>query len=334
MVIYIRHTLYMVKKINSVKNIAPLSSFSDITIAVFGDSMLDTFITGTVTRISPEAPIPVVKHIKETNHPGGAANVAHNIASLGGKVTLITIVSDDEAGNLLLTSLRDASIYIDHVHVDPQTTTIQKTRILAHGQHMLRIDKEVIEPLSSTNEKIILTKFLKTIDIYQAVILSDYAKGFLTKTLVRAIKRNCKKKNIPIIVDPKPENIELFKGATIITPNLKELLAITKENDVRKAAKQLQKNLGSDILVTLGSDGMYLLHNQEETTLQAQAREVFDVSGAGDTVIATLALCLAQGRSIKDAAYVANVAAGIVVGKSGTATVSFEELSSFLQKRK
>ncbi len=335
MVLYIHNMFTMSKKIISNKKASALSSFSDIRVAVIGDSMLDTFITGSVTRISPEAPIPIVKHQKETNHPGGAANVAHNIASLGGKVTLITILGDDDAGELLLTSLREAAITVEYALVDPLVNTIQKTRILAHGQHMLRIDKETIQPLSVQNEKTILTKFLHTIDDYHVVILSDYAKGFLTKTLVHGIKKVCLVKNIPIIVDPKPENITLYKGVTLITPNHKEITTITKEIDAHKAAKILQKNIGSAVLVTLGSDGMYLLDgNKDGIAIEAQAQEVFDVSGAGDTVIATLALCIAQGHTLQDAAYIANIAAGIVVGKSGTATVTFKELSQFLKKSK
>lgn len=199
MVLYIHNTFTMSKKIISNKKTSVLSSFSDIQVAVIGDSMLDTFITGSVTRVSPEAPIPIVKHQKETNHPGGAANVAHNIASLGGKVTLITILGEDDAGELLLTSLREAAITVEYALVDPLIHTIQKTRILAHGQHMLRIDKETIQPLSVYNEKTILTKFLHTIDDYHVVILSDYAKGFLTKTLVHGIKKVCLAKNIPVI---------------------------------------------------------------------------------------------------------------------------------------
>lgn len=305
--------------------------FSQIRIAVVGDSMLDRFIVGSVHRISPEAPVPIILFEKETLHAGGAANVAHNVVSLGGKSTLISIVGQDDAGKILLKTLHESNVDTSYIERNETILTIEKIRLIAHGQHMLRVDKEKNKLLTSKIEQKIIKAFIPKISTFRAVIFSDYAKGFLTKNIVKAVKHACKKNNIPTIVAPKPENINLFKGVTLIIVNYKESVGITREKDFKVSAKIMNKKYDSSVVITLGERGMYLYHKNKGYHIPTQAREVFDVSGAGDTVIATVSLCIAKGYDMFSSAKIANIAAGIVVGKSGTATVTHEELLRFIK---
>lgn len=312
----------MKKKISKTKNL-----FAQSRILVIGDCMLDTFIAGDVKRISPEAPVPVVNYKEETNHPGGAANVAYNIATLGGNVSLFGKIGDDTPGEMILRDLHTAGVGTDLLHRDKTSSTIQKTRILAGGQHIIRIDKETISSLPVTTEKELLKKVLPKIKTFSAIVFSDYAKGFLTKRIVSSITQEAKKCSLPVVVDAKPSNVHLFKDVTVIKPNHKELTAMTGQGNVTKGVLLLQKKVRGAVLVTLGSSGMYLRTQEgKELTIPTEAKEVFDVSGAGDTVCATLALALSTKMSLEGSAKLANTAAGIVVGKLGTATVTMEEL--------
>ena len=310
-----------------------IDGFSKAKILVVGDIMVDRFIWGKVSRISPEAPVPVVVVEKETLLLGGAANVMNNIHSLGGQVSLIGIVGDDEMGRKIVEELAEKGIRTQGIVVEKGRQTTMKTRIIAHHQQVVRIDRETIgPPKESTLESLFefLKDHLKRVD---GVVLSDYGKGLLTKGLFRALIRKAKEAGKFVMVDPKPKNILFCKGATVVTPNTAEAgaaagFAITDPGTLRKAGKLLLKKLQCHALViTRGEEGMAIFEpHQEPFLVPTVAKEVYDVTGAGDTVIGTLALAWASGANVIEAATLANQAAGIVVGKMGTATVAPEEL--------
>ena len=295
-------------------------------VLVVGDPMLDRYWHGAVERISPEAPVPVVKITREEERVGAAANVAYNIAALGAKAAFLGVVGDDEPGQRLESLLRETGIDT-HLKRDPALKTTVKLRVIGRQQQLLRMDFENEpdhETLASQNEA-----FGQLVPKADAVLFSDYGKGGLAHIpkmiqLARAAGK-------PVLVDPKGTDYERYSGATVITPNRAELQQVVgswkDDAGLRVKAQQLREALGLDaLLVTLGEDGMTLFDAQGETHVDAQAREVFDVTGAGDTVIATLAALVAAGMSLRDAMPLANKAGGIVVGKFGTATVSYEEL--------
>ena len=315
-----------------------LSGFPDVSILVVGDIMMDRFIRGKVSRISPEAPVPVVAVENEDFLLGGAANVVNNIHSLGGKGALCGVVGDDEQGEQIKKALTEKGIDIRGLFVDPGRQTTVKTRIIAHHPHyqqLVRVDRETPGELKG---KICqsLSKFLsESIDRFHGVILSDYGKGLLTRELIRAVIQKAKASMKPILVDPKLKNFFLYKGATVVTPNTSEAgealgTPITDESSLIKAGVKLLKRLRCEALViTRGEKGMTIFEpDQTPFPVPTVAREVYDVTGAGDTVIGTMALALGTRSRIrvKDAAILANYAAGIVVGKVGTATVSRDEL--------
>lgn len=297
-------------------------------VLVVGDVMLDRYWFGDVSRISPEAPVPVVKVARTEERPGGAANVARNIAALGAQVALLSVVGADEAGQtlarLLAASAIDASL-----HEDPQLNTTVKLRVLGRQQQLLRIDFENAPTHEVLETK--LAEFQQRVAACDVVILSDYGKGGLTHiaTMIR-IAREHKK---PVLVDPKGEDYARYAGASIITPNRSELREVvgrwTSEEDLTARVGKLRQELGLEaLLLTRSEEGMTLFAAAGQTHEPAHAREVYDVSGAGDTVIATLAVMLASGQSLADAMRWANRAAGVVVGKLGTATCSIEELQA------
>jgi len=311
-----------------------LIDFSRATILCIGDVMLDRFVYGNVDRISPESPVPILKMNHDFTVVGGAGNVARNISSLGGKVIFLGVIGKDSAGEILkghLDSLPNATaILFEESH----RQTIQKTRFIAQGQQLLRVDEETQNPCSSTTQQQILDHCKKVLPECQALILSDYNKGIFSENLCQEIIQLAKGK-VPIIVDPKGRHYGQYKGATVLTPNLKELTEVVgrplkAQADMIKEGQSLKRELDVEsILITQGSQGMTLLEGDKDPKqIPAQALEVYDVSGAGDTVVATLAAALASGASLGDASRLANVAAGIVVGKVGTATVSSEELES------
>lgn len=315
-----------------------LSRAANTRILVIGDIIIDHFIWGSVTRISPEAPVPVVNVTGENLLLGGAANVLNNIYSLGGKATLCGLIGKDIMGDHLLELLDNLGSPTDGIIRSANRPTTKKTRIIAQQQQLVRFDREKTGPLHSDNLAALLHFIDKNLSSFQAVIISDYNKGIISEDFMAALMEKLRKyPDIPIIVDPKPKNITRFIGTTILTPNSHEAelmsgIEITDEKSLAMAAHIIQEQLQVDaILITRGEAGMALFEQgQPPFLIPTVAKEVFDVTGAGDTVIATLALAKAAGLSFREAAIVANQAAGIVVGKLGTATTSLQEISGTL----
>jgi D-beta-D-heptose 7-phosphate kinase/D-beta-D-heptose 1-phosphate adenosyltransferase len=316
-----------------------IKRFSGVRILVVGDIMLDRFIWGGVSRISPEAPVPVVVVEKETFLLGGAANVVNNIHSLGGKAFLCGVIGDDEMGQKVTQRLDEMGIERSGVLIERERQTTVKTRIIAHHQQLVRIDRETSRhPKVSTLRS--LSDYLKqTLKGIDGVILSDYGKGLLTRSLVRDVIRRAVEAKKFVMVDPKIKNFFFFRGATVVTPNTAEAssasrVSITDEVSLGRAGRVLLKRLRCDALViTRGEDGMAIFEpNRQPFLVPTEAKEVYDVTGAGDTVIGTMALALGAGASIRKAAELANHAAGIVVGKVGTATVDQRELTKAMRE--
>jgi D-beta-D-heptose 7-phosphate kinase/D-beta-D-heptose 1-phosphate adenosyltransferase len=310
-----------------------------------GDIMMDRSILGKVSRISPEAPVPVIIAETEDFNLGGAANVAHNIRSLGGIVSLCGIVGDDENGQKIYKRIAERGIQTQGIFFEQGRQTTVKTRIIAHHPHyqqLVRVDRETTDhPKASTFRN--LSKFLmEKIEDFDGIVISDYGKGLLTRKLIQIIIKRAKQSKKLIMVDPKLKNFSFFKGATVITPNTNEAseasrIPVTDQSSVEKMGKSLLKKLKCDALViTQGEKGMTIFEpHQKPYPVPTVAKEVYDVTGAGDTVIGTMALALGTGPrvSVKDAASLANYAAGIVVGKVGTAIASKEELLNVIKER-
>jgi len=306
----------------------PQASIAACDVLVVGDAMLDQYWFGDVERISPEAPVPVVRVQRREERLGGAANVARNIASLGAHTALLTTIGQDEAGRSVSRLLEEARIE-PLVHVDAHLSTIVKLRVVGRQQQMVRIDfdnapqEEVLAALLDTYAGRIAQTGL--------VVLSDYGKGGLTHIeRMIALARDAGK---PILVDPKGDEYDRYRGATLLTPNRAELREVVgrwrSEADLVERAQELRRRLDLEaLLLTRSEEGMTLFTDDGAWTVPAQAREVYDVSGAGDTVIAVVAVMLAAGLGLRDAVSIANRAGGIVVGKLGTATVSYDELFS------
>lgn len=303
-------------------------------IGVVGDLMLDRYIWGEVERVSPEAPTPVVILKEEKLTPGGAANVASNVAALGAHAVLFGAVGNDAAGRLLLQELLKHSVDIKNI-VKVRRSTTEKTRVIARSQQIVRLDKEDNGEFDSGSRKTISLNFSEAIGTLDAVVISDYDKGVVSRGLTRTVLRLAAKHQVPVIAAPKPLHFSFFRGVRVIVPNKKETEGIIgkvleRENDLLDAGKVLAKRSAAPILITRGKDGMSLFENGSVRHIPSAAREVYDVTGAGDTVAAGLALGLACGMPLYGAAVLANAAAGIVVGKRGTATVTVEELHKAL----
>ncbi|HSX50252.1 MAG TPA: bifunctional D-glycero-beta-D-manno-heptose-7-phosphate kinase/D-glycero-beta-D-manno-heptose 1-phosphate adenylyltransferase HldE [Cellvibrio sp.] len=296
-------------------------------ILVVGDLMLDRYWHGISSRISPEAPVPVVNVSETEDRPGGAGNVALNMAALGSKVSLISIIGDDEAGQILHDRLRTAKIHTN-LQVSNTKPTITKLRVVSRHQQLLRMDFE--EKFDERDSSEFASKVKSLIGRANALVLSDYAKGSLPDC--QALIAIAREAGVPVLVDPKGNDFTRYRGATILTPNFHEFEAVVgkcaTEQEVVDKGEALMRELDLQaLLVTRGEQGMTLLrHHQPELHLPARAREVFDVTGAGDTVIATLAAAIAAGQPLPEATALANLAAGIVVGKMGTATLNPAEL--------
>lgn len=295
-------------------------------ILVAGDCMLDQYWFGDAERISPEAPVPVVRVLRTDARLGGAANVALNIQTLGAQAALMSVAGEDEAGHTLRTLLADRGIE-SLLQTDPTIKTTVKLRIIARQQQMLRADFEN----APTSEVLaaILGAYEREVTRADAVVLSDYGKGGLNH--IGEMIRQARAAGVPVLVDPKGSNYDRYKGATLITPNRAELSLVvgtwSSEAELRGKAQRLREELElKALLLTRSEEGMTLYTDAGELTVPAQAREVFDVSGAGDTVIAVTAAMLAAGADLNEAVRVANRAGGIVVGKLGTASVSYSEL--------
>lgn len=308
---------------------ARVGAFGSARVACIGDVMLDRYVYGAVDRVSPEAPIPVLRIAEETATLGGAGNVARNLAALGAQAAFVAVVGNDDAGREIERLMAGLGIEAALVRDADRPTTI-KTRYVAVGQQLLRADRETDAALGSTAEGEVLARADSAVAGAAVVVLSDYGKGVLTEAGCARVIRAAGGK--PVIVDPKGPDFAKYRGATIVTPNRRELADATRMPvatlaDVEAAARRAQADSGiAAVLVTLSADGMLLVDAGGAQHLPAQAREVFDVSGAGDTVVATLAAALAAGASRVDAAHLANAAAGLVVGKRGTAVVLGPEL--------
>ncbi len=317
-----------------------LDSFKKQTILVIGDTMVDKFIWGKVSRISPEAPVPVVEITKETETLGAAGNVANNITALGAKAVIISAIGEDNTGKSMFEMLEEKGIDASRLVYDPHRPTIIKTRIIATNQQVVRVDREIKGVLSRLTEAKIIKNIEAAVPEADGMILSDYGKGVINpKVLKRAIYL-ARKHKIPVTVDPKIENFKKYKRVTSITPNLKEasegmnVKNIADEQALEALGKKILKTLNSDsVLITRGEMGMTLIRpGNKVTTIPTRAKEVYDVTGAGDTVISTMTLALAAGADLAGAAEIANFAAGIVVGKLGTATTSPEELKKTIKE--
>lgn len=318
--------------------------FPKVKILVIGDIMMDRFVWGKVNRISPEAPVPVILFEREDLVLGGAANVVNNIQSLGGKVSLCGVVGDDEFGRKVVEKIEEMGIRPDGIVEEKGRQTTVKTRIIAHHhpyqQQLARVDRETVDHLKpSTHHS--LNKFLsENLGDFDGVIISDYGKGVLTKTYSQSIIQKAKRLKKFVMVDPKPKNFSYYKGATVITPNAKEAgeasgVSITDLSSLNKAGRiLLRKSDCSVLIITQGEEGMTVFESpQHFFPVPTVAKDVYDVTGAGDTVIATLALAWGAGAKIREAAMLANYAAGIVVGKIGTATVTQQELRRVIQEK-
>ncbi len=316
-----------------------LKKFKDQKIAVIGDLILDKYIYGEVDRISPEAPVPIVRVLREKYVPGGAANVAANISTLGGNAYLFGIVGDDQYKDILLQKTAEMNIPTSGIFTDSNKTTIRKTRVIGLNQQLLRIDHENTDYIETHMEEKFIKKLMEINDL-SAILISDYAKGTITKQLMLRLVQLSKEKNISLVIDPKPKHKEWYAGLTLITPNKKEAqemsgFMIESENDLIQAGEMLVNKFASDVIITAGADGMYVFEKTStHNHIPTKAREVYDVSGAGDTVIATLALALSSKATLKDAAILANQAAGIKVGKIGTSPIFLEELLKEVQEKK
>ncbi len=331
------------KEIEKRKKLAQfVKRFKEAKIFVLGDLMVDRYIYGKVSRISPEAPVPVVDVNKETIVPGGAGNVANNIASLGGKVFLSSVVGEDSSGEKLVKDLTSYGINGKGIFSDFSRPTTLKVRIIAEHQQVVRCDwedKVKINPLLNEKIFVYLKSIIRPID---AIVISDYGKGVITPFLLKRVISLAQRYSKPIIVDPKVEHFLHYQRVTCITPNLAEAMAgihwhyLSSERDIERLGEIILRKLNClSVLITRGEKGMTLFEGRGKRKLQityipTAAKEVYDVTGAGDTVVSVLSLGLAVGLSIREAAYLANYAAGIVVGKLGTATVSPEELEEVI----
>jgi len=301
--------------------------------------MVDKFIWGKVARISPEAPVPVVEVTKDTETLGGAGNVANNITSLGGKAVIISAIGEDNTGRSMIDMLKEKGVNTDHLVFDAHRPTIIKTRIIATNQQVVRVDREIKGVFSHSTESKIIKNIEAVIPKVNGVIISDYAKGVVSQKVLKKAISLSKKHKIPVTVDPKVENFRMYKRVTAMTPNTKEAIEgmhaknIATEQDVVNLGKKILKTLNSDsVLITRGEMGMTLVQPDKVTTIPTRAKEVYDVTGAGDTVISTMTLALAAKADLVSAAEIANFAAGIVVGKLGTATASSVELKKTISE--
>lgn len=313
-----------------------LDAFRDQPVLVVGDLILDQFVWGRVERISPEAPVPVVEVQRETFHLGGAANVAANLRVMEARPLLLGAIGEDLHGEQFFRELDRHGIPREGVVVDPERITTLKTRIIAQNQQVCRADRETRKPLGPDIERQILDRTRTALDATRATVLSDYSKGVLAGPLTSEIISAHRRAGRFVAVDPKVERFAAYRHAGVITPNKKEAeqaagTRIVDEESLLKTGKKLLEETASDfLLITRGEEGMTLFDRRRHLHIPTVAREVFDVTGAGDTVIATLALAVAAGATVPEAALLANHAAGIVVAKLGTAAATRDEIRQSL----
>lgn len=319
-----------------------VKGFAGQPVLVVGDVMLDRFIVGRVTRISPEAPVPIVRFQSEELRLGGAANVAHNVAALGGRPTLIGLVGDDGAAERLRNLLREAGIGVSGLVVDRDRPTTEKVRIVTERkQQIARIDYEDDADVSALTERAIVGEISRAARDANALLVSDYLKGLVTRPIVESLlgSATLSGSRKPLVVDPKIPHLASYAGATLVTPNHHEAetathLRIRSDDEAREAACSFRRQVKCEaVLITRGELGMWLSTGAgDDLGIPANTREVSDVTGAGDTVVSTIALALAAGATLTEAAVLANHAAGIVVGKFGPATVTPDELMQSVRR--
>ena len=311
--------------------------FPHASVLVVGDLILDHYVMGNVSRISPEAPVPVVHVGSESLRLGGAANVFNNILALGGKADICGVIGADESGRLLMKELGSKRSGRGGVVIDHDRPTTRKSRVIAHNQQIVRYDIEGRHELKAVLRRRILRYVESRLRELSCIVISDYAKGVVSASLMSDITRLAALRKVPVVVDPKVEHFGYYRGVTVITPNHLEATQASglhgnDDQTINEAGAMIRQRLGcGSVLITRGEKGMSLYEDDGVSWhLPTQARQVYDVTGAGDTVIGTLALALSTGASMKDSAILANHAAGIVVGMVGTATVSPEQLSEAL----
>ena len=324
-------------KVDEVALSAYIQRFPRASVLVIGDLILDHYVWGRVSRISPEAPVPVVHVESESLKLGGAANVFNNILALGGQADICGVIGADESGRLLLKELGGRRQGRGGVVIDQNRPTTRKSRVVAHNQQIVRYDVERRTDVTGLLQRRILRYVESRLKELSCLVVSDYAKGVVTASLMAELTRLAGQRKIPIVVDPKVEHFSYYKGVTVVTPNHLEATQATGvqgEDDkiINKAGTILRQRLGCQtVLVTRGERGMSLYQNHgEHWHIPTRARQVFDVTGAGDTVVGTLALALSTGASMREAAMLANQAAGVVVGMIGTATVTAPQLMDAL----
>lgn len=316
-----------------------IAAFQGKKILVIGDLMLDEHIWSTVSRISPEAPVPVAEVSKVTHVPGGCGNVAANIAALGGIPYLVGIIGQDSSGKKLTAALKQRKVPINYLISDRNRPTILKSRIIAAGQQVVRVDREDRSAIPPKVKQQVLSRLKALLPKIDGVIISDYDKGMITKELAQLVIKTARRLGLPVTADPKGTDYSKYDGATLITPNLREAgiasrLEIKDEKTLQQVGKQLRKKHRlNHVLITRGKDGMSLFGPNEVSHIPAIPREVFDITGAGDSVIATLTLALSAGSKAKEASTLANFAGSVVVAKLGTAPCSRQELEIALEGR-
>lgn len=314
-----------------------LARFPKVRVLVVGDLMMDHYIWGTVDRISPEAPVPIVRVVSESLRLGGAANVLNNVLGLGGQGMVCGVIGPDEMGMKLVEALKERGVETDGIIVERRRTTTKKTRIIAHQQQVVRFDRETTRPAGPEIARRIAEVIQRRIADLDALVISDYAKGAVTPELITAVLEKARRRRLPVIVDPKIPNFPQYRGVTVITPNAYEAasatgMTLTDEAAVERCGRAILRQLRCQaVLITRGEHGASLFEQAGATThIPAMAKQVFDVTGAGDTVVGTLALGLGAGAPMREAAALANYAAGVVVGVVGTATVTLDDLRRVL----
>lgn len=327
------HQIIIMNKITDL-----LANIEGRNIAVVGDVMLDQYFWGEVSRVSPEAPVPVIDITDETYHLGGAANVAQNLISLGMTPTLCGLLGDDNRGKRFVEICDELNIISSGLYKSPDRITTVKTRIIGNNQQIARLDREVKTPINKIEEKYIYEQISK-INNLAGIIFEDYDKGTISKNLIDMIMNFSKAKNIPVFIDPKLVNFENYHDATLFKPNKKETEAglriiLQNKNDVINAGNKIMKDFNiENVLITLGADGMMLFEkNGDITSVPTIAKKIADVSGAGDTAIATLATMYVAGASLAEAAIIANFASGIVCEKPGIVAIEKYELIEVCKK--
>jgi D-beta-D-heptose 7-phosphate kinase/D-beta-D-heptose 1-phosphate adenosyltransferase len=320
-----------------------IDRFSKTKVLVIGDIILDEYVWGDVSRVSPEAPVPVVEVKRDTKMLGGAANVIHNIATLGASPTLCGVVGQDLTGKIIIDELNKLGLTTDGIVLEEGRLTSIKTRVVARNQQVVRFDHETRADIKPESIERLLTFMEKNLDSLDAIVVADYGKGVISASLMKGLRkliRSAAGESIKVAVDPKTGNFEYYHGVDVITPNHHEAgifcrFEIVDEETLMRAGKQMLRELNCrSVLITQGKEGMTLFENGGEVIhIPTVAKNVFDVTGAGDTVISTFSLALASGLDLKSAAVLSNYAAGLVVGEVGTSTVSAEELKTLIGRR-